>query len=99
MKSTIKIAGILDHETHYSIPFTKEKAQELLKDARENVSLAVVASNGRPYSASREQFLNDSIDDIVESHTKHRAVSAATEAATRAYETEQDRVKKLGIAR
>jgi hypothetical protein len=33
-----KIIGVLDHETKYDIPFSKEKAEELLKAARNEVN-------------------------------------------------------------
>jgi hypothetical protein len=99
MKPTYKISGVMDHRTEYTIPFSKEKAEELLESARENIQFVVHGGNNRKYSCTKEQFLNDSIEDIVESHTKFKAVSEATRAAEQAYEKEKDRVSKLGISR
>jgi hypothetical protein len=58
-------------ESVYDIPFTKEKAKELLAMAPENgsIGLAIVDSNGKRYSCSQNEFLNDSYDELIDRKT------------------------------
>ncbi|HEY7570338.1 MAG TPA: hypothetical protein VH796_03115 [Nitrososphaeraceae archaeon] len=62
---------IHDLKTTYTIPFGKQKVNELAPYFSENVSFAVKerATGGRRYSCSRREFTEMSYDDLIDLKT------------------------------
>lgn len=57
---------ITGHETFYDIPFTKEKAKELIEMGIERIGLTVIDETGKRWSCSKQEFLNGDFDELVE---------------------------------
>jgi hypothetical protein len=63
-------AQIESHQTFYDVPFSKEKAQELLDMFSEDLepgphNLTIVDSTGRRQSCNLDEFVNADYDDLV----------------------------------
>jgi hypothetical protein len=57
---------IMGHQTSYDIPFTKEKAQELIEMGIERIGLTVIDSTGKKWSCSKQEFINVDFDELVD---------------------------------
>lgn len=64
---------IMGHETFYDIPFTKEKAKELIEMGIERIGLTVIDETGKKWSCTKQEFVNGDFDELVERNSGYAA--------------------------
>ena len=86
------ITQVQELKTIHTIPFTKQRVNELSKHFVEPVSFIVVDKTGRKYSCSLEEFIDLPHDELVkiktswmftDYHSNKQLVEAATGGNTR----------------
>jgi hypothetical protein len=64
-------AQIESLQTHYDIPFSKEKANELISMSSEDspLTLTIIDSSGRRHSCNPDEFVNEEFESLVDLKT------------------------------
>lgn len=91
----ISTTQVTSHQTIYTIPFSKQKLDELIEMAVEPVSMIVVAPSGKRFGiTSLEDFKNGAIDDLIQAASKGKTLDSIL--AEKNQFTYERREKKTG---